>query len=174
MAVLATVAAGVYALVRQSSNGDGIVFILPTATPQPQLRVYLSGAVRNPGVYTVTDGDRLLEAIEAAGGATEDADLAAVNLAARMRDEDHCHVPALGEPASGSPCQVAGQSRKIDINSASLEELQSLPGIGESRAQAIIRHREDNGPLTSVDDLLEVRGIGSGILASIRDLVEVR
>ena len=144
LATLAAVAGGAFLLLRDSSSG-GIEIVLPTATPAAELRVHVSGAVRSPGVYAVNDGDRLADAIAAAGGADEDADLAAVNLAVRVKDEDHWHIPRVGEASQVSSFQQAGQgagpSGKIDLNSADLEMLKSLPGIGDVKAQAIILQR---------------------------------
>ena len=86
--VLAAVAGGTFLLVRQASSGGGIEIVLPTATAHPEadLKVYISGAVRSPGVYSAKEGDRLVQIIENAGGATQDADLTAVNLAVRVKD----------------------------------------------------------------------------------------
>ena len=139
------------------------------------MRVYISGAVLSPGVYAVIEGDRLTRVVEAAGGATEDADLAAVNLAVRVADEDHWHIPRLGETVPAETATAAGTlAGKIQINSADADELASLPGIGPVRAEAIMRYREANGPFFSAEDLLAVSGIGPVTLEAIRDLIEVR
>lgn len=179
LAVLAAVAGGVFLLVRQSSPGGSFEIVLPTATPAPnaELKVYISGAVRHPGVYAVADGGRVSDVLDAAGGATEDADLAAVNLAVRVKDQDHWDIPRLGDLPQAPPVQKAGQpgqAGKININTADLELLKSLPGIGDVRAKLIISYREAHGPFASVEDLLKVRGIGRATLAALRDLVEVR
>lgn len=175
MAVLGFVSGGIYFLVRDSDS-DVMEIVLPTATPviEVELKAYISGAVRSPGVYVIAEGERLSLLVEAAGGPVEDADLAAVNLAARVRDEDHWHIPYVGETVSAPPVQQSVQPSVININSADEEVLKSLPGIGEVKAKAIIRYREANGPFTSVDDLLAVSGIGPATLDAIRDLVEAR
>lgn len=175
-AMLAAVAGGVVLLVRGPSGGNGFEIILPTATPASvaEAKVYVSGAVRSPGVYILPEGSRLAEAIEAAGGATEGADLTAVNLAARVSDEDHWHIPRAGETLPAMSVQETGHTGRIDINSADEELLKSLPGIGEVKAQSIIRHRKANGPFSIVEDLLDVSGIGPATLDAIRDLVDVR
>ena len=181
VAVIATFAGGLFLIVRDSSSGRRIEVILPTATPEPrsELKVYLSGAVRSPGVYEMKPGDRLAEVVEAAGGPAEDADMTVVNLATRVSDEDHWHIPRQGEQmrtpveaasASASP----SESRKIDINSATLNELISLDGIGEVLGKRIIDYRESNGGFIAVDDLLKVEGIGPTILNKNRDLLEAR
>ena len=150
--------------------------VLPTATiaPLSEAKVYISGAVRNPGVYDVPEGGRLVEAVELAGGATEEADLTSVNLAVRVKGQDHWHIPTLGESVGAPSAQGAAGTARIDINSATAEELERLPSIGEVKARSIIRHRETSGPFSSVEDLLEVLGIGPATLDAFRDLVEVR
>ena len=175
-AVVAAVAAAAFIIVRGTYSGGGVEIILPTATPESatDLKVYVTGAVRNPGVFDVKAGDRLAEVVEAAGGATEDADLTAVNLAVRVKDEDHWHIPVRGEAPPVVSSEAASPSGKIDLNSASPEQLQALPGIGEVKAQAICSYREKNGPFSEVDDILAVSGIGPATLEGIRDLVEVR
>ena len=173
---IAAIAGGIYFIVGQSGSNGGIEIILPTPTAVPVtvLKVYISGAVRNPDVYAVNEGDRLADVIEAAGGTTEDADLTAVNLAVRVKDQDHWHIPRLGEPALATPAEGASAPGKINLNTASTDQLESLPGIGEVKAQSILRYREANGPFSSVDELLNVSGIGAATLDAIRDLVEVR
>ena len=109
-----------------------------------------------------------------AGGALPDADLSAVNLAARVKDEDHLHVPKIGESPRGGGGAAFGTVGRIDINSADALLFQTLPGIGEVKAEAIVRHRGERGEFVSVDALLEVRGIGPATLDSIRELIEAR
>ena len=179
LAVLIAVAGGIVVVIRQMPANDGAVqIVLPAATPAPEiaLKVYVSGVVRNPGVYVLGEGDRLDDAIEASGGPTEEADLAAINLASRLKDEDHWHIPEVEDEVSAptSVHQTAGASGKIDINSAQVDALTSLPGIGEVKAQAIVRYREKNGAFSSVDELADVDGIGPVTLNGLRDLVEVR
>lgn len=175
---IAAIAGGIYFIVGQSGSNGGIEIILPTPTPTAVpvtvLKVHISGAVRNPGLYAVNEGDRLADVIEAAGGATEDADLEAVNLAVRVKDQDHWHIPRLGETAHTTPTEGSSAPGKINLNTASADQLERLPGIWEVKAQSIIRYRETNGPFSSVDELLNVSGIGAATLDAIRDLVEVR
>ena len=172
VAVLAAVAGGTFLLVRQASSGGRIEIVLPTATADPEadLQVYVSGAVRAPGVYSAKEGDRLIQIIQQAGGATQDADLTAVNLAVRLKDQDHWHIPVHGESPIPPAVRSATGPEVIDINSADVEQLKSLPGIGELKAESIVRFRETNGPYASVEDLLAVRGIGPATLDAIRDL----
>ena len=182
---------------RASAGEIQVVEIAPTASPAPtstpmpsetQVGVYISGAVINPGVYIVNGGSRLANVLLLAGGATAEADLTAVNLAAVVHDEDHWHIPEAGQVAPpkeglaasgrdtvlGGAAQPNGSSAgKVDLNDANVELLKTLPGIGEVRAQAIVSHREANGNFASVDALLDVNGIGIGTVESIRDLVTV-
>ena len=162
----------------------------PTSTPmpsEPRVGVYISGAVVNPGVYIMYDGSRLANVLLLAGGATAEADLTAVNLATVVQDEDHWHIPVRGEvsapedglAASGRDVNTASVLNgergddKIDLNSADVEALKTLPGIGDVRAQAIVSYRDANGEFSSVDGLLDVNGIGAGIVENIRELVTV-
>ena len=167
---LFAIAGGVVLLVERGQPG-GVEVVLPTVTPIPSVQVYVTGAVAEPGVYTLQDRDRLQDAVKLAGGATADADLARVNLALLVQDEGHYHVPAVGEDLPVAPSSQAAGTSSTNLNTASLAELMALPGIGEVRANAILEHRERNGPFRSVDDLVDVSGIGRGTLESIQDLV---
>ena len=147
----------------------------PAASRSPvALQVYVTGAVKDPRVYTLEDGDRLGQLVEAAGGATDDADLEAINLAALLRDEDHWHIPRIGEAPKVTTAGAANPLGKIDVNSATALQLEELPKIGEAKARSIIRYREINGPFASVDELLAVEDIGPATLDAIRDLVDTR
>jgi competence protein ComEA len=136
--------------------------------------VHAAGAVRRPGVYRVGPGARVTDVIEAAGGASPDADLNRLNLAAPVADGTQVYVPRLGEavPASttNGPATPAGP---LDLNTATLEQLDELPGVGPATAKAILAERDRRGRFRSVDDLLDVRGIGPAKLDALRDLVTV-
>lgn len=149
-----------------------------------ELKVYITGAVRNPGVYHLLAGDRVEDAVAAAGGAIAEADLEAVNLARRVQDEAYYHVPRVGETprppveAATAPDQsgIAGSGSGkglIDLNTASAELLETLPGIGQVRAQAILEYRKRNGPFRSVEQVTGVEGIGPNTYQQIQDLVTV-
>ena len=161
---------------------------LVSPTMAPELRVYVYGAVRNPGVYQLQPGDRLADALESAGGAADDANLTAVNLAQRVQDEGYYYIPRVGEtppPVAESPnlsssprsSEIPANSGPgdglIDLNTATLEALTTLPGIGPAKAQAIVAYREQNGPFVSVEQVTEVPGIGPATYENIRDLVKV-
>jgi competence protein ComEA len=117
-------------------------------------------------------------AIAAAGGALPEATPGALNLAAPVRDGERVYVPVAGEavpaPAAVTPAPVSsGPAGPLDLNQATVAELDDLPGVGPATAQAIVDHRQQNGPFASVDDLESVRGIGPAKLQAIRDLVRV-
>ena len=173
---IATLVAGAALWFAGDSTTDDVTIVLPTPTAQApaELKVYLSGAVRKPGVYLMAEGDRVIDAVEAAGGATEDAALESVNLAGRLQDEDHWHIPAVGEDTAYSPTGISDEPAVLDLNTATAEQLMVLPGIGEAKATAIVSYREEVGRFDDVEDLLEVRGIGDAIVEGIRDLVAIR
>lgn len=150
----------------------------PEATPEP-IGIYILGAVQNPGVYFMPPGSRVIDAIAAAGGETAEADLARVNLAARLEDEEQIYVPRLGEETaslqvlSTPTSQSATQSGLININTATAQELETLPGIGPALAQRIVDFRTANGPFASIEQIIDVSGIGEGIFSDIKDLITV-
>jgi competence protein ComEA len=142
--------------------------------------VHVAGAVRSPGVYELGQDDRVLDAVAAAGGASVDADLEGLNLAAPIADGVRIYVPVAGEidPASvpsgfGVDGVESAPSGPVDLNRGTSVELEALPGVGPATAAAIIDDRERNGPFASVDDLDRVPGIGPAKLAALRDLVTV-
>ncbi len=144
------------------------------ASPAPArwLTVHVSGAVAAPGLVAVADGSRVADAIEAAGGVRPGAGFGSINLAAEVRDGMQLVVPWAGEATagagSGAGASVTGDG-KVDINRAGVTDMTRLPGVGEVIATRIVSHREANGPFRTVEDLLDVPGIGEGKLAAIRD-----
>lgn len=181
-AAIIAAAGGIVLFLREDDTGEPIRIIPPSTVssdasrPQSEAKAYVTGAVRRPGLYTVGDGDRLADLIDLAGGATEDADLRAINMAVRVRDQDHWTVPSVAESgtAPSNTDHVRSPSGKVDINTADAKLLETLPGIGEVRARAIIHHRERHGPFKRVEDIIAVSGIGPANLESLRDLVETR
>lgn len=150
---------------------------VPT-TDASRIVVHVAGAVRSPGVYELTSAARAVDAVEAAGGLAADADGDAINLAARLADGQRVYVPRVGEeppidPAAGGEPGDTVPSGPLDINAATAQQLETLPGIGPATAAAIIAYRDLHGPFTSVDELAEVSGIGEAKLAAIRGLVTV-
>lgn len=138
-----------------------------------ELYVHVLGEVEQPGLYILDLDARLVDALAAAGGTTDAADLRAVNLARPLSDGEQIVVPAVGAAEDGEGAGAAGGDGLIDLNSADQAELESLPRIGPALAGRIISWREDNGRFRSVDDVLAVPGIGEKMLAALRELVRV-
>ena len=145
----------------------------PTSTPAPIL-VYVTGAVQQAGtVHLLPPGSRVMDAAAAAGGLTDLADPSLVNMAGILRDGDQVHVRAI-QPADGDealPTPSGGQ--RVYVNTATLDELQTLPGVGPAIAQRIIEYRQENGPFKRFDDLGNVSGIGLATLEEWRELVSL-
>lgn len=165
----------------------------PLGTPIPEdIQVYVHGAVESPGVYELLPGARIADAVEAAGGPGPEADLAEINMALRIVDEGYYYVPTMGETppsasregsrsdpvvdfSTGLPRPGTGNSGQglINLNTATNEELATLPGIGQVRAQSIVDHREQHGPFANTEAITDVHGIGQGIYQQVRELVTV-
>jgi len=156
----------------------------PTVPPTPApVRVYVSGAVATPGVYTLPPHSLVHDAIQAAGGASAEADLERINLALEVRDQQQVHVPRRGESAPAQPTAPASPgdaavsavpgARRVNINTATLAELETLPRIGPSIAQRIIDYRTRNGPFKQIEDIKNVSGIGEAMFSAIKDLIAV-
>jgi len=152
---------GAVLLYRQCALPQSVEIVI--SPPSPEIHVYVEGEVVSPGVYMLQDGDRVVDAIEAAGGFTADADQGAVNLAAPLRDGDRVHVYRIGDVP-----------QKINLNTAEAWLLQSLPGIGETLAQRIIDYRNENGPFQQIEDLKKVEGIGPATFEKLKDKIAVR
>lgn len=151
--------------------------VSPTTVPGPVI-VYVAGAVVRPGVYPVATGARVGDAVGAAGGTTPDADLDTLNLASKLADGDRVFVPHKGQPppaviGPGSGGDSSTPSGPVNLNTASAEQLETLSGVGPATSQAIITWRQQHGGFRSVQDLLQVRGIGPAKLEALRDQVTV-
>ncbi len=151
---------------------------IEAARPGAAAVVHVAGAVRRPGVYRMRAGARVDDAVRRAGGATRRADLGQVNLAAKVEDGRQVLVPA--RPAAGGDPAAAGAvggatapGLPLNLNTATVEQLETLPGIGPGLAAQILAVREERGGFGSVDELTEVPGIGEGRLAALRDAVTV-
>ena len=142
----------------------------PTVDPAgTAILVHVLGAVAEPGLYQLADGDRIVDAVAAAGGFTKDADQAALNLARAVGDGEQVYVPVVGEEP---PAAAAGESGGlVNLNTADAAEIETLPGLGPELAGRIVEWREQNGPFSSVDDLLNVTGIGAKTVSGLADLV---
>ena len=180
--VVALACAAIWAVTRPPDAGPPLEFVLPTAAPldaappvpaTETLVVHVAGAVARPGLVEVTAGSRVADAVAAAGGAVASADLDRINLALPVADADHVHIPAEGEPAVSLGPETAIEEGPIDLNRADQAALDELPGVGPATAAAIVAHREEHGPFTSVTSLQEVPGIGPAKLERLRDLVTI-
>ena len=145
---------------------------------QDLITVDVKGAVKSPGIYDLPVGSRVHDAVQKAGGLTEEADSKSLNLAQKVSDEALVYVPSKGEEAasqqtaSGTPPSTS-KDKKVNLNKASLEELKQFKGLGGKRAQDIIDHREANGKFKSVDELKKVSGIGAKTIEKLKDYVTV-
>jgi competence protein ComEA len=137
------------------------------------ISVQVNGAVAIPGVYDLDPDARLEDAISAAGGPTGDADLAALNLARRLKDGELIEIPRVQQTPGPGTAVAGGETGRVNINSASAEELDTLPGIGPALADAIIEYRVANGPFSSVDELARVPGISARMVDEMRAQVTV-
>ena len=152
-----------------------------------EITVYVSGEVNKSGVVNLKEGDRLAVAVEKLGGTTKKADLNNINLAIRVKDEEHYIIPKIGdakqedlkdvnntkdiENAEIKNENTAKDSSKININTATLEELDKLPGVGEATANKIISHREENGQFKNIEDIKNVNGIGDKKFENMKELI---
>ena len=145
---------------------------------QDLITVDVKGAVKSPGIYDLPVGSRVNDAVQKAGGLTEQADSKSLNLAQKVSDEALVYVPTKGEEAASQQtgsgvASSMSKEKKININKASLEELKQVKGLGGKRAQDIIDHREANGKFKSVDELNKVSGIGAKTIEKLKDYVTV-
>ncbi len=178
--------AGMLLLVARLPAGKPVTLV--PAPSQAPFVVQVSGAVVKPGVYDLTEGSRIQDAIEAAGGLLAEADTRSLNLAARLTDGQQVDIPyqAGSEPSSSSsgntapftvisstPTTGPDQSELVNINSATLQELDALPGVGPTTAQNIITYRQQHGPFQHIEDIMNVPGIGPATFDRISSLITV-
>lgn len=143
--------------------------------------VDVKGAVKKTGMYRITQGMRLMDAIDLAGGFTAEADQNQVNFSKLLTDQEIIYVPKVGEeiptitetPQQGTSTAASGTTQKININTADATELQQLSGIGEKKAADIIKYREENGSFQAVEDLTKVSGIGEKTLENLKDSITI-
>lgn len=188
-----------------NTNTDELVKKVKESVKVNKIKVDVKGMVNNPGVYEIDDGSRVIDAINAAGGISEEADTSTINLSKKLKDENviivestkepdkvieyvykECNCPKFNDACLNKNDIVNYQESKnnsksndtsslnvvsgpISINSATKEELQTLSGVGESKAVAIIKYREENGPFNSLEDIMNVSGIGNSLFEKIKD-----
>jgi competence protein ComEA len=173
----ALLVAAVIALVVERHGSAGTLEITLAGTPTaggPSM-AYITGAVAQPGLYEITDGERAGDLLSEAGGPAADADLEALNLAVRLHDQDRVIVPRTGEAATSSTSQVAGavSAGAVNLNTASAKDLDALPGIGAVYSQRIVDSRTTNGPFATTDDLVNRQLIPRATYDKIRDMIIV-
>ena len=157
-----------------AAAGDAVFDAEPAEAPD--VVVHVVGAVRQPGLYHLAEGSRVDDAIAEAGGPTRRALLAGVNLASPIADGQQIVVPAKGRAASAPTSDIPGQAGaggRVHLNTATLEDLDALPGVGPVTAQRILDYREEHGAFRSVDELDAVSGIGPARLEQLRELVDL-
>lgn len=170
-----------------SQPNDPIVVSTPIPTPTPvhtptpaPIRVHVSGAVQQPAVYELPVGSIVQDAVNAAGGPASDADLDHINLAVELRDQQQVYVPRLGETSPPPPVSGGGSSgegaasTRVNINTATATELETLPRIGPTTAQRILEYREANGPFAIIEDIQNVPGIGPATFEGFKDMITVQ
>lgn len=135
--------------------------------------VYICGAVKCPGVYELSAGSRVYEAITMAGGLTKDASETAVNQAQLLVDGQMIQIPTKEEAEALQVSEDAAEDGLVNINTADLEELKTLPGIGDAKAQSIISYRESNGAFEAIEDIKKIEGIKDGVFAKLEGLIKV-
>lgn len=168
------IAAGLILLIASPPKGEPIL-LLPVPTSQP-LVVDISGEINQPGIYQLPPGSRLKDAVEISGGITSQADLSTLNLAAPLKDGQKVEIPArksVNQAAGFSPSAqpISTGSGLININTARVEELEQLPGIGAVKANAIIAYRNEHGRFSAIHEIQNVTGIGSALFEQIQNLI---
>lgn len=163
--IIGLLLAGILWLVTSPPRGQSVT-LLPLPTPR-QVMVYVTGAVAHQGVYSFPQGSRRIDAIEAAGGFLTNADVEYINMAALLQDGEQIDIPRLGSSS------MSTTSRRVNINTATVQEFDALPGISQSVAEHIVEYRQKNGFFQTIDELLSVTGIGPATLERIKDLITV-
>lgn len=180
--ILTTISVTLYAFINKKPE---VAFEIEelSATPEvmpaetEKIVIYVVGAVKKPGVYTLDEGKRVKDAIEIAGGALPEADLYPLNLAQKLQDEDKLYISLIGEtpPTFENAIGLASvDDAKINISKADSAELELLPGIGPATAQKIIDYRVKNGPFKNIEEIKNVSGIGDKKFEQIKDKIKVK
>lgn len=169
----------------KNTTKDELVDLIETSEKteeqEEKIIIYITGEVINEGVYELKEGSRIANAIEAAGGTKETANLKNVNLAYELEDGEKIYIPNINEEAEeiiqDGNTGIIGEENKekvININKANTEELQELNGIGESTAKSIIKYREENGKFNTIEDIMNVPGIGENKFENIKEQIKVK
>ena len=178
-AIIAAAVIGFYG-VRLSHERSAPAIVIGNESLSQPIAVQVSGAVATPGLYRLPPGSRVQDAIDAAGGTTEDADLSGINIARRLDDEEQLEIasnatapPAAANSAVLPPVATAAAGAKININTASATELDGLPGIGPALAAKIVSYRTANGPFAGIEELSNVSGISPRMVDDMRGLITI-
>lgn len=161
----------------ETQPGNEVAVLLSSQEQEADCTVYICGAVNEPGVYTVPAGKRISDVLLLAGGFAADASTTSVNLAETVRDGIQVTIPVIGEAVQVPVIAAAedyGQAGLVELNSATQEQLTTLPGIGDARARDIIAYRQEHGGFRAAEDLMEVPGIKQATYDKLKDLVYVR
>ena len=163
--------AAVYVISRQPTGRP--IDLIPQPTPAPIL-IHVAGAVKEPGVYQLDPSSRVQEAVDLAGGLLDNANPDSINLAGFLQDGQRIYVPAIGETnKSETLIEPGAQGQLIDLNTADIAELITLPGIGEDRAAAIITYRNQIGGFKTIEQIQDIEGIGSATFEKLKSLITV-
>lgn len=153
-----------------------------TESLKKSITIFISGQVNEPGVVTIESDKRLADAVDLLGGFTDEADLNKINLAMKIEDEKHYIIPKLGENLDESNAEesitsddsiVQTENNKVNINTATLNELDTLPGVGEATATKIINYRDENGKFNAIEEIKNVNGIGDKKYENIKDMISI-
>ncbi len=180
--VIGLLSAGIVFIVSTQPRGEPIL-LDPPPTPSP-LMVQVVGSVQHPGTYQLPKGSRVESAIQASGGFTDNANPEAINLAQLLQDGERVYVPSIDQTTSvdpskeiaistDNPAETGSPQNQINLNTASQAELEELPSIGPSKAKSIIQFRNEHGAFTSIEQLLDVQGIGPVLFDQIKNLVTI-
>lgn len=163
----------IFMVVRGNTQANAVPEIIPVTVAEPEIFVDVTGAVNNPGVYSLTGRSRVIDAIKAAGDSAPGADLSTINLARVLNDGEQIYVDSTVVNSSGQRVSKKVASGPININRATLRQLDSLDGIGPVIAGRIIEYRKKNGSFLTIDDLQKVSGIGVAKFAQIKSKVRI-
>ncbi len=144
--------------------------IITTSETNDEIVVYISGEVNSPDVYTLPNGSRVVDLVELAGGVTDNANVNDINLSKKIKDEDHIHIPAVGETTSTTS---SNNGYPININTATKEQLKTLPNIGDVTADNIIKYREENNGFKNIEEIKNVSRIGDTMFQNLKDYIIV-
>ncbi len=158
----------------KNEPSDTNLNIKGTAKPNAKIVVYISGEVNKPDVYEIEENKRIDDLVELAGGFTETAYIENINLAQKLFDEDHIHIQNINDILQEEEKQIQESSNKININTAGKLELTQIKGVGDATADSIVKYREEIGKFKTIEDIMNISGIGEKTFEKIKDDITVR